>query len=527
MGMTIKDSQTKIVIVSVPWCETIPLVAPALLSSCLQNAGIGAAGIDLSIKFTNEFHNKSYWENLKIFLAHGYINDNFSYRRSIIDVFKFIKREISAIQKQFDPEYIGLSIFTTESVNFSYFIIYILRKYFPKIKIIIGGRGLESFCGVENTPYYKKFYSHGLSDSIVIGDAETAIIEVIKNNISGLYFAKTQSQQDLDSIPAPDWNHYDFSVYHALGEKFIPPDSQTLETFNPHAITLTSSKGCVRNCSFCDVASFWPKFVFRDGENVARDIIVTYQKTGIREFQFTDNLINGSVPNYRKMNQILADTIPQQINYSGYAIFRGKTSMPEDDFTLAAKAGCRHWGVGIESGSEKVRYDMRKKFNNDDMDFGVKQLYKNNIQQTWMFVVGYPSETDEDFVETLNLIKRYSSFNSNKSIYLSVTAPFQLNDNTPLMQEDNYVSKYNWSWGEKEVDYSYRRYFWVTPSNPDNTFITRYNRWKKIIKVAEECQYPWHARHVFQMNTYLKELEKLKEIYEQFNKKVIFINKVK
>jgi radical SAM superfamily enzyme YgiQ (UPF0313 family) len=513
---------TKVVILSVPWCEAFPLVAPALLSKCLQQAGIDSAGLDLNIKFIQEFYNKPYWSNLKIFLSNGYVDKQLNYRRMIIDLFKFIKRELLAINLEHNPTHLGLSIFTNESINFSYLLIHYIRKYLPHVKIIVGGRGIESDCSLEKKPHYQKYFDHGLADLIVVGDAETAIIESIKSNHDGIYFSKKQNQQDLDNIPAPDWSHYNFSLYSTLTDEFAPAD-RLAATFNPQAISITASKGCVRKCTFCDVDNYWPNYIYRDGANVARDIITTYRTTGIKNFEFTDNLINGSISHYRKMNTILAETIPREIAYSGYAIFRQKESMPAEDFRLASLAGCEAWGVGVESGSETVRYHMRKKFNNDDLDFGVKQLHKNNIRQTWCLMVGYPTETEDDFKETLNLLRRYKNYNNNGMISLNITQPFQLNQNTPLMQEEEFTSTLNWA---HEGDSNHHeRFFWVTPGNPGNNFLSRYKRWHQLIDLSEELGYSYHMRMALLFSKWRDELESLKQIYEQSNKKIFFFSR--
>lgn len=512
---------TKVVIISVPWCEAFPLVAPALLSNCLKKADIDAVGLDLSIEFINEFHTKSYWNNLKIFLSNGYVDNKLNYRRLLIDVLKFIKKKLTNIKIAHNPTHIGLSIFTNESINFSYLLIHYIRKYLPDVKIVVGGRGIESICQVENKVYYQKYHDHGLADLIVVGDAETAFADSIKSDASGIYFANKQSQVDLDNIPVPDWDNYDFALYNKLTDKFAPVDKLSA-TFNPKAISITASKGCVRKCTFCDVANFWPNYIYRNGEKVAQDIISTYKSTGIKHFEFTDNLMNGSISHYRAMNKILADTIPRQIVYNGYAIFRQKESMPAEDFRLAAEAGCESWWVGVESGSEAVRYHMRKKFDNDDLDFGIKQLHLNDIQQTWCLMVGYPTETDKDFDDTINLLKRYKSMNGNGMISLNITQPFQLNHNTPLMQEEEFITKYNWT--NEGVDQNHARFFWVTPENPGNNFLTRYNRWHKLIDLSQELNYSYHMRMTLLVTKWRDELESLKRIYDQSRKKVFFIN---
>jgi radical SAM superfamily enzyme YgiQ (UPF0313 family) len=508
---------TKVVILSVPYTEMVPAVAPALLSACLNDKGIPSIGIDLSIEFSYEFYKKPYWNKLKLFLAVGAVDENFNYFRALVDLLKFIKKKLISIKTKYNPSIIGLSIFTTESINFSYFLIPYIRKYLPDTQIMLGGRALESTCGVENKLHYQKYYDHGLADLIIVGDAEIQIIEAIKSNATGIQFAKQQTQDDLDNIPAPNWSGYNFNYYAELHNLEIATD-HTRKFLNPKAMVITASKGCVRNCNFCDVKEYWPNYIFRRGENVANDIIKTYQETGISEFEFVDNLINGSVPNYRKMNLVLAEKIPRLIKYRGYAIFRDSQSMPESDFEIAAEAGCVQWSVGIESGSEKVRKNMRKNFSDDDLHYGVNQLYKNGIMQTWLLMVGYPSEDHQDFDQTMNLLKLYRTMNNKDMIQLHVSLPFQLNEVAPLLKDKKYIDQYKW---DHEENNAYFRYFWTTPTNPDNTFEVRYHRYKKLIQLAIDLNYTF--LYNIDVKKRLDELEDLKKIYDQNNKKVIYI----
>ena len=119
---------TKVVIISVPYTEPLPMVAPMLLSACLNNAGISAHGLDFSIKFLDYFVNKPYWPDIKNLLALGIRPPSKLSRRAIIDILKFTKRNLLDIKEKYNPEYIGLSIFTNESINFSYILIPYIGK---------------------------------------------------------------------------------------------------------------------------------------------------------------------------------------------------------------------------------------------------------------------------------------------------------------------------------------------------------------------------------------------------------------
>lgn len=491
------------------------MVAPVLLSACLTTRGISAKGIDFSIEFLNHFYKKPYWPALKNLITIG-VSTKLP-RRCIVDLLKFIKNKLVSIKQNYNPEYIGLSIFTNESIDFTNILVYSIRKYLPDVKIILGGRGLELICGVENIPYYQKYFNHSMADLIIVGDAEESLINALNENATGIYYSGQQTKEDLLNIPIPNWDDYNFDLYKSFKDYSIQEDNDH-KGEDPRYIAVTGSKGCIRKCTFCDVSSFWPKYIYRDGNAIAEEIIAGYRKTGIINFKFTDNLMNGSIKQYRIMNQTLANTIPNTIKYSGYAIFRGQSELSEDDFATAKRAGCKHWSVGVESGSERVRYHMMKKFNNNELDYSVRQLHKNNISQSWLLMVGYPTETEIDFLETLDLLERYKHLNKNAMINVSFTATFQVLHNSPLINDSSLRESLGIQYNHSKHNLS--RFFWTCSSNPENTFIERYQRWHRLMNAVVKSEY------CIQNNMLIKkwqsELENLKAIYEEHQPKKVF-----
>jgi radical SAM superfamily enzyme YgiQ (UPF0313 family) len=503
----------KVVILSVPYTEPLPMVAPILLSACLTTKGISAKGIDFSVEFFNHFYHQTYWPALKNLITIG-VSTKLP-RRYLIDILKFTKNKLLAIQQEYNPEYIGLSIFTNESIDFTNILIYSIRKYLPDVKIILGGRGLELICGVENIPYYQKYFNHSMADLIIVGDAEESLISAINEKAIGIYKSKQQTRADLLTTPIPNWDDYNLDVYKNFKDYAIQEDNDH-KGKDPRYISITGSKGCVRECSFCDVASFWPKYIYRDGDIIAKEIITAYEKTGIVNFKFTDNLMNGSIKQYRIMNQVLSSTIPNTISYTGYAIFRGQSELSEEDFATASRAGCKQWSIGVESGSENVRYHMKKKFSNDDLDYSIRQLHKNNIAQSWLIMVGYPTETEKDFLDTVHLLERYKQLNANNMIDISFTN-FQVLHNSPLITNSEVKESLGIQYDHSAA---YSRFFWTCDSNPTNTFIERYNRWHKLLTTVTDCGY--NMQNIILIKKWKDELENLKTIYAEHQPKKMF-----
>lgn len=505
--------QKDVIIISVPYCEPLPVVAPALLASCLVAAGISARGIDFNAIFVEEFVNDNEYVQYKNFLTMGHLSAPTFSRNLYKKIFRFTLRFLKNIVNQYQPKFIGLSIFTSESLDFGLLLSYLLRKYYPDIVILAGGKGLE-ITGENNKKHYEVWSKNNVADLIIVGDAESSIIDSIKHNRRGVVISEQQTKEDLDLVPLPQWDDYDLTIYKSLSRAV---DRSNLHESEPY-LTITASKGCVRQCTFCDVASFWPNYLYRDPEKVAREIIFNYQKTGIRKFKFTDNLINGSITNFRRINEVLVSEIPNTITYGGYAIFRGRDQMPESDFELAARAGNTHWSVGVESGSERVRFDMKKKFTDDDLDWSVRMLNRWGIQQTWLLIVGYPSETEEDFIKTKQMIKRYAGLVNGANITIQITPTFMMLNNSPLLTKPELVQEYGLENVAKSGSNSNK--FWTSTRFVNNDFPTRARRWRELMQLVQEQGYQFG--NSMPVKKWSDEMDYLEKIYH--DKKIIRIS---
>ncbi len=165
-----------------------------------------------------------------------------------------------------------------------------------------------------------------------------------------------------------------------------------------------------------------------------------FQRHGTKSFFYTDSLINGSLKtlldlctnlvSFYKENNI------EKFDWGGQFIVRPRKSMNEKKFKLCAEAGMKFVSIGVESGSDRVKAHMKKKFTNEDLDFTLDQCEKYGIDVNLLFIIGYPAETEEDFQETLNMLTRYKKYVDSgalKNINLGNT--LSILPNTPLYEQ--------------------------------------------------------------------------------------------
>ena len=300
-------------------------------------------------------------------------------------------------QKNFDR--ILVSVF---GLSGRYFSEQFLAKLRPLTTAIIsaGGMGV-SYTGLkkDSESFGARLRRLGLVNDYITGEGEVVLVKYFDGKEGpGINNEIPHQVEDLDSLPWPDYSFYDLDRYDYL-------------TNNEREVFITGSRGCVRKCTYCDIERYWPKFRYRSGQNIADEIIHNYETYGVTRFYFTDSLVNGSLKAFRDMcNKLAAYNFPTPIHWGGQYIFRPKSVMSDNDFKMIKAAGGDLFFVGLETGSDRVRFEMGKKFTNDDIDYQLEQFSINRIKVTPLMFTGYITETLEDHQANLDIFPRWQRF---------------------------------------------------------------------------------------------------------------------
>jgi len=366
----------------------VPPAAPAILAGVAKSHGFVTDYIDWNIHILNS--EKNIQDSFR----------DFSIQNKIIDK-QIILNETHKLVDQIEhisPKFIGISVFTYNCLPATKLLCLVLRSRCPKIKIILGGQGLANNGINSNYNWGQQAFKLDLCDFWVKSEGELAIIDILNGKQDSELFNTNKWKQlkDLDTLPYPNYDEYNFHNY----EQLIP---------------ITASRGCVRLCTFCDIHEHWQKFVYRDGKCVAEEMISQAKKFNIRKFVFTDSLLNGSMKAYKSLITTLADynqsvENDKKISWRSQFIFRPITQVTDEDWRLTALAGGGGLGIGIESLSEEIRYHMKKKFSNNDIIENLKIMKKYSITCTFLMIVGYVTETEKHINETKEMIIKLKDY---------------------------------------------------------------------------------------------------------------------
>ncbi len=253
----------------------------------------------------------------------------------------------------------------------------------------------------------------------------------------------------VDVVAGPD-SYLDLPALFAAaesGEKAINIDLSTTETYRdiiPKRIGgnrvsgfISIMRGCNNFCSYCIVPYTRGRERSRPAESILKEL-EDLRARGFKEVTLLGqnvNSYNDEGLTFDRLLAMVAEAAPEMR-------VRFTTSHPKDMSdeiiaTIASHANiCNHIHLPVQSGSDKVLHDMNRKYTRE-WYLGRIAAIRNAIPDcgisTDMFT-GFHDETEEDFEETLSLMREVgfdSAFMFKYSERPGTLASRQLPDNVP------------------------------------------------------------------------------------------------
>lgn len=303
--------------------------------------------------------------------------------------------------EKYNPDVVGFTAFTME-INSVFKCAQIVKNLNNKAYTIVGG------------PHASTFPEHvlekGFIDFAFVGEAETSFPKLLKQlkgikknfkNIPNLAFKekgkikinKLRFEENLDSLPLPDFDLMNFKTYPKLYFARKHP-----------SMPILTSRGCPFNCSFCTGYKIsGKKFRTRSPENIIQELKILKQKYKIKEFQIWDDNFTLDRKRAMKFCNLL---IKEGMNLIWWC--PNGVRMETLDYELLRKmkeSGCYSIVLGIESGSERIQKDMNKNLDFKKLRQVVNLAHKLKMRTQGFFIIGYPTETKKDIIKTIKLAK--------------------------------------------------------------------------------------------------------------------------
>ena len=222
-------------------------------------------------------------------------------------------------------------------------------------------------------------------------------------------------------------------------EKF---DHLPLPESNGVSAFVSIMEGCSKYCSFCVVPYTRGEEVSRPAADVIAEISAL-SKQNVREINLLGQNVNayqGTLPNGGICN--LAELIPMVASIKGIDRIRYTTSHPNEfsdsliDTYSKVPELVNHLHLPVQSGSDKVLMAMKRGHTALEYKSKIRRLRKlrPDISISSDFIIGFPTETNSDFEDTINLIDDVGFDTSFSFIYSARpgTPAADLPDTVPL-----------------------------------------------------------------------------------------------
>ncbi|MDD5773353.1 MAG: radical SAM protein [bacterium] len=345
--------------------------------------------------------NREFRPKLGILYVAGYLRDKTGIIPEIIDCIAkgFDYEEIVNIIKENKPDVVGMSVLTFNLID-CLKAADIIKSIDKNIKICFGG--------FHPTLYPKETCTFKSVDFIVMGEGEKTFSELIekmqKDTLNEEYYGinglgwkdkngnviindKREPITDLDEIPLPAHDLIDLSKYtHILSN-------------DVHTAYMQTSRGCPFGCIFCDMRK--SHFRSRSAENILKEIKVLYDR-GIKEIFFLDDTIT---VNKKRIIELCKAILNENIKIK-YKISSRVNTIDEEMLGFLKKSGCYRIHYGVESGSQRILDNLEKGITINQIIKAFEITKRFNIDTYAYMMIGSPSETMEDFNQSLKLIKK-------------------------------------------------------------------------------------------------------------------------
>jgi radical SAM superfamily enzyme YgiQ (UPF0313 family) len=274
-----------------------------------------------------------------------------------------------------------------------------IKKSFPGIRTLLGGIHPTLFPDVIENPSV---------DLICRGEGEMPVVELLdaiddgggalnipnisyKSNGKAIHNEMRTLTDPLDGLPMPD-----YSIYR---------DNPVIASDTYPMVFMT--RGCPFSCTYCHNSN--QKAIFKGKGRYVRSFgierILTEVESALKSYPEAKAVLLG------------ADTLGKDIKWLGDLLkrFNERFELPynclirpefidEDLVRLLRDTNCHMVALGVESGSERVRKDLlNRRYTNERLMKAAGLLKSHGVKFRTYNIIGFPSETREEMLSTLEL----------------------------------------------------------------------------------------------------------------------------
>ncbi len=299
-----------------------------------------------------------------------------------------------------------------------------IKQFFPGIKVAFGG----GYCNTElrslTEPRIFEFV-----DFISLDDGEGPLLKIVnflegtvdESELERTYILENKKVVYKNKIPNTIYHHKNLPAPDYAGLPFHKYVS-FLDVVNPmHRMwtdarwnKLTISHGCYwKQCSFCDVTlDYISNYQNTTADDLVRKIEKIIKDTGITGFHFVDEAAPPKI-----LRALSNKLIEKNIKITWWTNIRFEKTFDFELCQLMAKSGCIAVTGGLEVASDRLLSKMKKGVDIAQVARVTHNFSKNDIMVHAYLMYGFPTETEQETIDSLEVVKQLFEADCIQSAY--------------------------------------------------------------------------------------------------------------
>ena len=249
----------------------------------------------------------------------------------------------------------------------------------------------------------KKYIRAG--GTVILGEPEFFFMK--NKNLNEIENNKTISFQHdfiLDDLPYPDWE----SVSKNTNASSLFGGGKSL----PILATRGCPYSCFKYCVYPLQQGRKPRS--RDVVKIVDELEYWYKKLNVKMFVFRDPVFS---INKKHTIEFCEELIKRNLKIR-YVIETHLKILDSELIKILKQSGLKAVKVGVESGDEEVMKDANRfTIKKDEQLTKIRELEKNNILVSSMFIIGFPTDDEDSIMKTINYAKKLNTTFSQFSVW--------------------------------------------------------------------------------------------------------------
>jgi len=337
--------------------------------------------------------------------------DNFARRLSLDAAVPPLGRayfeELLAGVRAFRPDLAGFSILFSQQLHFALALARALKE--AGVRVIFGGATLAVMPRPERLlaepipislgRERRRLEPERALDFLLVGEGETGLAALLEDpgqpdRVPGLVYSvggrvranPPRMITDLNQLPLPDFRDLPLAEYHS--PRLVLP--------------YLSSRGCCwGRCAFCTHQKTYLAYREEAVDRTVSRLAELKSRHRAAHFALVDEMIHPR--RFLRLGRRLIES-GLEINYSAYA--KPTRSFSRPVLETLARSGARVIMWGLESASQRLLAAMKKGTRFQDADRVLIEADRAGIWNLVFLLFGFPSETREEWDQTLDFIER-------------------------------------------------------------------------------------------------------------------------